>query len=73
MLLNVRTRLLRLIKGSRSEFSCKRIFLHGGIIINTSPEFHDYVDIRDFEVLDPKQIEDPELVSILASKAFKNL
>jgi hypothetical protein len=70
---NVRTRLLRLIKASRSEFSCKRIFLLGGIIINTSPEFHDYVDIRDFEVLDPKRIEDPELVSILASKAFKAL
>lgn len=70
---NVRTRLLRLIKASRTEFSCKRIFLLGGIIINTSPEFHDYVDIRHFEVLDPKQIEDPELTSILASKAFRAL
>jgi hypothetical protein len=70
---NVRTRLLRLIKAARSEFKCNRIFLLGGIIINTSPEFHDYVDIRDFEVLDPRKIEDPELISILASKAFKAL
>jgi hypothetical protein len=70
---NVRTRLLRLIKASRSEFKCRRIFLLGGIIINTSPEYHDYVDIRDFEVLDPQKIEDPELVSILASKAFRAL
>lgn len=70
---NVRTRLLKLIKASRSEFKCNRIFLLGGIIINTSPEFNDYVDIRDFEVLDPKKLEDPEIISILASDAFKAL
>ncbi len=70
---NIRTRLLNLIKASRTEFNCNRIFLLGGIIINTSPEFHDYVDIRDFEVLDPRKIEDPELISILASDAFKAL
>jgi hypothetical protein len=70
---NIRTRLLSLIKASRSEFNCERIFLLGGIIINTSPEFHDFVDIKNFEVLNPKQILDPDITSILASQAFKDL
>lgn len=70
---NIHNRLLRLIKASRSEFNCKRIFLLGGIIINTSPEFNDYVDIRNFEVLNPKELNEPDFTSILTSRAFKDL
>jgi hypothetical protein len=70
---NIRTRLLKLIRACRSEFNCERIFLLGGIIINTSPEFHDYVDIKNFEVINPKQILEPDFTSILASQAFKDL
>lgn len=70
---NIRTRLLKLIKASRSEFNCERIFLLGGLIINTSPEFNDYVDIRNFEVLNPKEMQDQDFTSILASQAFKDL
>jgi hypothetical protein len=70
---NIKERLFKLVRFSRSEFNCKRIFLLGGVIINTSPEFRDFVDIRDFDVLTKEQIKEPEFTSILASTAFKNL
>ena len=38
----------RLVKMSKEEFICKRIFMLGGIVINTSPDYHDYVDVRNF-------------------------
>lgn len=41
-----------LVDMTKNEFHSKRIFLLGGVIINTSPNFHDYVDIRNFDVLE---------------------
>ncbi len=63
----------RLVHMSKGEFSCKRIFLLGGIIINTSPGFHDYVDIRDFVVFNVADLEEINPISILKSEAFKSL
>lgn len=41
-----------LVDMTKDKFLCKRIFLLGGIIINTSPKYHDYVDIRNFEIVE---------------------
>lgn len=63
-----------LVKMSKNEFACKRIFLLGGIIINTSPEFNDMVDVRNFQVVNTNEIEDePFDISILETPAFKDL
>jgi hypothetical protein len=63
-----------LIKMSKNEFPCERIFLLGGIIINTSPEFNDMVDVRNFQVIKTSEIEEePFDISILETPAFKNL
>lgn len=63
-----------LIRMSRKEFRCDRIFLLGGIIVNTSPEFEDAVDVRNFEIVDTNELDDAvPSFSILASEAFKNL
>lgn len=63
-----------LVKMSKQEFSCERIFLLGGIIINTSPEFNDMVDVRNFQVLHTSDLENsPFDGSILETTAFKNL
>lgn len=35
-----------------NEFCCENIYLLGGVIINTSPEHPDYVDVRNFEVIE---------------------
>jgi len=56
------------------EFKCSRIFLLGGIIINTSPELNDMVDVRDFKIIEVnKTIENTPFTSILDTEAFKNL
>lgn len=60
---NIRVRLLELVRLRKSQFDCKRIFLLGGVIINTSPQFPDYVDIRDFHVLTPHDLSEDQLVS----------
>ncbi|MFD1628289.1 hypothetical protein [Pseudopedobacter beijingensis] len=70
---NINYRVHELVKICKTEFNCERVFLLGGVIINTSPEFSDYVDVRTFEVLDLKNIEQQDLISILQSDAFKNL
>lgn len=63
-----------LVKMSKKEFACKRIFLLGGIIINTSPEFNDMVDVRNFQVINTNEIEDEAFdISILETPAFKDL
>lgn len=63
-----------LVKMTKKEFSCKRIFLLGGIIINTSPELNDMVDVRNFQVIHTNEIEmGPFDISILETPAFKNL
>ena len=58
---------------SRKEFNCEKIFLLGGVIINTSEEFHDYVDIRNFDVINVQDETEHEPISILETEAFKNL
>jgi hypothetical protein len=64
----------RLVKMAIKEFHCERIFLLGGVIINTSEEFHDYVDIRNFDVIHLKEIFDLlPMHNIMATEAFKNL
>ncbi|WP_080053967.1 hypothetical protein [Spirosoma aerolatum] len=63
----------RLVRMSKQEFACNRIFLLGGIIINTSPGYHDYVDIRSFTVYNVSDLEAINPTSILNSKAFKEL
>ena len=56
------------------EFNCSRIFLLGGIIINTSPELNDMVDVRDFKIIEVnKTIKNTPFTSILDTEAFKNL
>ena len=60
---NIRERLFRLVRQSRLQFNCNRIFLLGGVIINTSPEFADYVDVRDFHVLSPQDLSGDQFIS----------
>lgn len=63
-----------LVKMSKKEFACKRIFLLGGIIINTSPEFNDMVNVRNFQVINTNEIEDELFdISILETPAFRDL
>lgn len=69
----IHSRLHDLVQISKNEFNCERVFLLGSIIINTSPEFSDYVDVKTFEVLNLKNLEEKNLVSILQTEAFKNL
>lgn len=63
----------RLVRMTIKEFKCEKIFLLGGIIINTSEDYHDYVDIRNFEVIYTKDQEQYIPNSILETDAFKNL
>lgn len=63
-----------LVKMAKKEFSCERIFLLGGIIINTSPEFNDMVDVRNFQVVHTNELEMKNFdISILETPAFKDL
>ncbi|MFM8333075.1 MAG: hypothetical protein ACKN9T_15425 [Candidatus Methylumidiphilus sp.] len=39
------------VHARKAEFHCDYIALVGGIIINTSPEQDDYIDLRDFALL----------------------
>ena len=43
--------ILRYVVARKPEFHCEHVALAGGIIINTSPERHDYIDLRHLEVL----------------------
>jgi Limiting CO2-inducible proteins B/C beta carbonyic anhydrases len=63
-----------LVKMSKKEFLCKRVFLLGGIIINTSPEFNDMVDVRNFQVINTNEMEEKTFdISILETPAFRDL
>lgn len=48
----IHKRIKLLVDMTKNKFLCNRIFLLGGIIINTSPNFHDYVDIRNFDIVE---------------------
>lgn len=41
-----------LVEAVKGEFHCARIALLGGVLINTSPDKDDYVEVRDFEVIE---------------------
>lgn len=63
-----------LLSMSKKEFHCDRVFLLGGVIINTSPEYEDAVDVRNFEVVNTRELDDNvPSISILDSEAFRNL
>ncbi len=71
--LTIDTQIKKLVKMSLREFQCERIFLLGGVIINTSEKFNDYVDVRNFDVIDAKNAKQFEPISILELVAFQNL
>jgi len=62
----------RLVSLAKTEFSCNRLFVLGGVIINTSPEIKDYVDVRHFNVYTIDDIKEDKPFSILKSDAFLN-
>ncbi|TAD85623.1 MAG: hypothetical protein EAY75_10980 [Bacteroidetes bacterium] len=70
---NIDRQLHFLIRKAKNEFTCKRIFLLGGVIINTSPGQHDYVEVRNFEAIDFHDMEPITSESIMDQPAFKAL
>ena len=70
---NIHHQLHFLIRKAKDEIRCNRIFLLGAIIINTSPEYHDYVDVRNFEVIDLHTVNEYKSESIMQQEAFKAL
>lgn len=70
---NINRQLHFLIRKAKDEIRCERIYMLGAIIINTSPEYHDYVDVRNFEVIDLHTVDDYTSESIMQQEAFKAL
>jgi len=70
---NIDRQLHFLIRKAKDEFRCNRIFLLGAVIINTSPEYHDYVEVRNFEVIELHHLEPLTSESIMKQEAFKAL
>ena len=70
---NIDRQLHFLIRKAKDEFRCNRIYLLGAIIINTSPEYHDYVEVRNFEVIELHHLEPLTSESIMKQEAFKAL
>lgn len=48
----IQQRMQEIVKATLGEFHCARIALLGGIVINTAPDKDDYIDVRDFEVIE---------------------
>ncbi|MCC5931643.1 MAG: hypothetical protein JJU28_20520 [Cyclobacteriaceae bacterium] len=70
---NIHRRIHFLVEKAKDEFHCDRVFLLGGVILNTSPGMKDYVEIRNFEMLDVKNITPYSTESILEHDAFVNM
>jgi hypothetical protein len=68
---NINKQIHFLVERARNEMHTNRVFLLGGVIINTSPGMHDFVDIRDFKLINVKNEEPISTVSILSQEAFK--
>ena len=68
---NINKQLHFLISKARNEFTCDRVFLLGAIIINTSPEYHDYVEVRNFEVIDFHHMDPVTSESILEQEVLR--
>jgi hypothetical protein len=64
----------RLVKLAIKEFRCEKIFLLGGIIVNTSEDYHEYVQIKNFDVIYLKEtLSLLPMHNIMSTAAFKNL
>ena len=70
---NIHKQLHFLVRRAKNEFRCERVFMLGGVIINTSPELPDYVDIRHFDVIEVKNEAPARSSSILEQPSFKEL
>jgi hypothetical protein len=53
---NIDRMLREYMSAAKKEFPCEKIALLGGIIINTDPGFDDYVDVRNFEFVNVKDL-----------------
>ncbi|SEM29790.1 hypothetical protein SAMN05216436_103136 [bacterium A37T11] len=63
-----------LLERTITEFNCERVFLLGGVIVNSSPEYPDYVEIRNFEKIEVESMRTvTSQTAILSNQAFKNL
>ena len=60
-----------LVQQAKNELMTDRVFLLGGIIINTSPGLPDFVDIRDFRLVNVKNDEPVSSRSILNDDLYK--
>jgi hypothetical protein len=60
-----------LVQQAKNELMTDRVFLLGGVIINTSPGLHDFVDIRDFRLINVKNDEPVSSRSILNDDLYK--
>lgn len=69
----IHKKILQLVMLAKEEFNCKRLFALGGIIINTSPEMSDYVDVKHFEVFQMDDLKEKKPVSILRNENFKRI
>jgi hypothetical protein len=65
--------LKKFISIAKNEFHCEKIILLGGIIINTDPELPDYLDVKNFEVLNVKDIKAVKTHDFSDFVAFKDL
>lgn len=70
---NINRQIHFLVQRASEEFRCERVFLLGGVIINTSPEHNDYVDIRNFELVEVKLQPPVVTTPVLEMQAFKDL
>jgi hypothetical protein len=70
---NIDRQIQFLVERARDEFHTERVFLLGGVIVNTSPEFHDYVDIRTFQMVEVKNHTPVTRESLLEKEALENI
>lgn len=42
--------ILRYVRAQKMEFDCEYLALAGGVVINTSPQHDDYIDLRHFNI-----------------------
>ncbi|MFN8438988.1 MAG: hypothetical protein U0V72_15365 [Cytophagales bacterium] len=65
--------LKKFISIAKNEFHCETIVLLGGIIINTDPDHADFLDVRNFEFLNVKDIKAIKTHDFSDFVAFKDL
>jgi hypothetical protein len=67
---NIDTQIRFLVERAKNDMYTNRVFLLGGVIINTSPGLPDFVDIRDFSLVNVKNDEPISTFSILSNESF---